>query len=194
MNIIQKPSPNFSTSNYTKIGVQIHKTLGLMPSTLEWLRNPRSFSSSHYLVAKDGVVYQLVQLKNRSWSSGRISNPTERAKKIMIKTLWGSYVKPGHYLVQIEVECLENETYTEKQYKSLVSLCNSFDFDVTEENFITHQDTASYKPNLEAERTEILKRLGGETSPCDSQPLVLNNWSQLGIKVEGGKIILFKKK
>ena len=191
MKIIQSPSPNFSTSVHTKVGVQIHKTLGLMPSTLGWLRNPRSWASAHFLIAKNGDIYQLVQLKDRSWTSGRISKPSELARKIMIKTAWGTYVKPGHYLIQIEYECLLNETYTEEQYLSSVWLFGQFGFDITKENLLTHKDTAIDKPNLENEKAEWLKRMS-EPEECDSKRLVLDNWGQFGVKVEGGKIIIFK--
>ena len=159
MKIIQSPSPNFSTSKYTKVGVQIHKTLGLMPSTLGWLRNPIAWASCHFLITKSGDIHQLVQTKDRSWSSGRINRPSERAKKIMLKTIWGSYVKPGHYLIQIEYECLLHETFTEKQYEASVWLFNQFSFDITEDNFLEHQDTAVDKPELEKERAETLRRL-----------------------------------
>lgn len=194
MKIIQTPSPNFSSSEYTKIGVQIHQTLGLMPSTLEWMRNPRTWVSAHYLIAKTGIIYQMVQLKDRSWSSGRITtyNLTQRAKDIMIKTMWGGYVKPGHYLVQIEYECLLNEEFTEEQYLASTWLFNQFSFEVEENNFLTHKDTAIDKPDLEKERSEILSRLH-KPDECDSKRLVLDNWGQFGLEVENGKIILFKK-
>jgi len=130
-----------------------------MPSTLGWLRNPWSFASAHYLITKKGEIHQLVQLDKRSWSSGRISGPSDRAKKIMLKTLAGTYVKPGEYLVQIEFECLLDETFTEEQHRAVLWLCKTFDFTVTKNNFLTHKDTASDKPDLETERTEILKRL-----------------------------------
>lgn len=192
MKIIQSPSPNFSKTDYTKIGVQIHKTLGLMPSTLNWLRNPISFSSAHYLIAKNGDVHQLVQLKDRAWTAGRIKNISERARKIMMKTPWGTWVKPGEYLIQIEVECLLEETYTEEQFASLAELFSQFDFQVGEENFLTHRDTASYKPYLEDERSEILARLY-KPDVCDDKKLVLDNWGQLRIETKDGKIVLYKK-
>ena len=69
--------------------------------------------------------------------------------------------KPGEYLIQIEVECLEHETYTEKQYEAITWLCQQFDFKVKDWNLLTHQDTASYKPHLEKERLNILRRLSG---------------------------------
>ena len=136
MKIIQKPSPNFSTSKYTKVGVQIHKTLGLMPWTLEWLRNPTAWASAHYLITKKGEIYQLVQLKDRPWAAGRINKPSDRARKIMIKTPWRAWVQPGHYLVQVEYECLLHETYTKEQYDATVWLFNQFDFEIDDSNFL----------------------------------------------------------
>lgn len=165
MTIIQSPSPNFSDSTYKKFGVQIHKTLGLMPHTLQWLRNPNSLSSAHYLITKNGTIHQLVQLDKRSWTSGRINKPSERAKKIMLLYPSGTYVPPDHYLVQIEFECLLAQTYTEAQYQAAVWLFKQFAFGVTEENFLEHQDTAIDKPDLDAERSEILNRLKVEPLP-----------------------------
>jgi len=161
--IIQTPSPNFSKSKYTKIGVEIHKTLGLMPGTLEWLRNPRSFVSYHFLLLRAGGIRQLVQLKDRSWSAGRINRPSERAKKIMIKYPWGTYIKPGHYLAQVAYECLSHQTFTDEQYKDTIWLFKRFSFKIEDGNFLHHQDTAVDKPNLEMERMNILARL--ETAP-----------------------------
>lgn len=159
MEIIHNPSLNFSKSNYVKFGVQLHKTLGLMPDTLGWLTNKKSYVSAHYLITKKGQIHQLVQLNRRSWSSGKIYKPSKRAKKIMLKNFL-TYVKPSHYLIQVEFECLENETYTEEQYKSFVWLCyNVIPFPVSHANLLTHQDTCSYKPNLEKERREIVLRL-----------------------------------
>lgn len=157
LNIIQSPSPNFSDSSYKKIGIQIHKTLGLMPGTLEWMRNPRSFSSCHKLFLRNGDVHQLVADDKRSWSAGRINQPSPRAKSIMLKNLWGGYVKPGHYMLQWEVECLEDQSYTQEQYKSIVQAMKDVGFPVVPELFWTHKDTAVDKPDLEAERTAILE-------------------------------------
>lgn len=188
MIIIKSPSPNYSRTNYTKKGVMIHKTLGLMPWTLRWLQNPVSFASAHYLIAKNGDVHELVSIDNRAWSAGRISQPSERAKKIMIKDGSGAYVKPGHYLIQIEYECLLNETYTDNQYDSSIKLFKTFPFQVTTENLLTHKDTAIDKPDLENERIELLKRLSSQED-CE---LILAHWGELRAKFENGKIVLYK--
>ncbi len=158
--IIKAYSPNFSPSTHKKIGVQIHKTLGLMPGTLEWLQNPESQASSHVLFARNGFIYELVDLKDRSWSAGVISNPSPRARNIMLKTMQGEWIKPGHYLVQCEFECLANQTFTKEQYESAVWYFNNkLGFKLESKYFLEHQDTADYKPDLDAERVEILKRL-----------------------------------
>lgn len=192
MNIIQKPSPNYNNTLYSKVGVMIHKTLGT--NSLGWLRNPKSYASAHLLFARDGTVYQLVQYTKRAWSAGRMTPDkfTERAKKIAKKTIFGSYVKPGEYLIQCEFECLSNEKFTQAQYNSATEVFKSFPFEVNKDNLVTHKDFTWDKPLLEKQRTEILKRLHSET-PEAPQQLILDNWQQLRIKVERGKIILTKK-
>ncbi len=161
--VIKKQSPNFSKSFYSKIGCQIHKTLGT--SSLGWLTDPKSQASAHLLISRDGTVYELVDGKDRAWSSGRINQPSKRAKDIMLKTLWGSYVKPGHYLWQIEFECLANETFTDEQYNSFIRYAKENNLPVIPMLFLTHEDTAIDKPNLEKERNEILKRYQKQDVP-----------------------------
>lgn len=170
MNIIQSSSPNFSNTKYPKIGIQIHKTLGLMPGTLEWLRNPISFSSCHVLFTKNGDVYELVAHDKRSWSAGRINKPSKRTLGLMLKNLWGGYVKPGHYLLQFEFECLEGESFTENQYQSVVQyLRENVKFPIIPELFWEHKDTAIDKPDLKIEREEILKRLNETVEVVESK-------------------------
>ncbi len=128
-----------------------------MPGCLNWLTNPSSNASANLLVARDGTIYELVDLKNRPWTSGRINRPSKRAKIIMPKK-WGMYVKPGHYLIQWEFECLANQTFTDAQYNAFVDYCKKKDLAVMDLFFITHKDTAIDKPDLEVERRELLDR------------------------------------
>ena len=75
---------------------------------------------------------------------------------------WGLWVKPGHYWVQVEFEAKADETFTVEQYQSFKEIVPRLGFDVDGSNLFTHKDTASYKPNLEVERTELLKYLNKE--------------------------------
>lgn len=160
MRIIKKLSPNYSPSVYPKRGVQIHKTLGT--DSLGWLLSPKSQASAHFLIKRDSTIYQLVELKDRAWAAGRIVKPNERGKAFMAKDKDGKWIKPGYYTVEIEFECLLSQTFTEAQYEAALWLFKQFDFNIDENNLLTHTDTCWYKPDLTKERRELLKRLGIE--------------------------------
>jgi len=157
MKIIKSPSPNFSDSDIELVGVMLHKSLGLMPWTLQWLRNHESKASAHILFARNGDIHELVPHNKRAWGSGRISNPSARGKKILDK--FPDY-KPGHFLLQGGFECLANQTFTAKQYRASVwYFRNKLKFKVNEFNLFTHRDFTSYKPKLEKEESKILRRI-----------------------------------
>jgi uridine phosphorylase len=55
------PSPNYnSRGNYNIDHVMIHYTGGSKSSALNWLTNPKSKVSAHYVIDKQGNIYQLV--------------------------------------------------------------------------------------------------------------------------------------
>ncbi len=192
---IQSPSPNFSTVGMIKTTVVLHKTLGLMPGTLEWMENPQSQVSCHYLVTKKGEVHQLVDPKNTAWHAGAIYYPSDRAKRIMLKTSWGSYINPNKYCIGIENEGLINDTFTDKQLEANILLMKDIikdkenDFNGDPDYVITHRDITNYKPNLEIWRDAILQ---GIKEPQTNNMLILDNWGQLKIEMKDSKIILYK--
>lgn len=65
-------SPNFAEAKDRKITcVIIHATAtGGLQSPLEWLCLPSSKVSAHYLIDKDGTIYQLVDEKNIAYHAG----------------------------------------------------------------------------------------------------------------------------
>lgn len=111
MEILQALSPNYSTGRKCKsiIAIVDHITAGLMPGTLSWLCNPSAQASSHYLVCKDGQIYQLVEDENTAWHAGIVNDPD-----------WSLYdgTNPNRYTIGIEHECLEGGELTEAQYQS----------------------------------------------------------------------------
>lgn len=50
--------------------VVLHATAGGLSGTLGWFTNPNSGVSSHYVVAKDGDVYQMVEEENKAHHAG----------------------------------------------------------------------------------------------------------------------------
>jgi N-acetyl-anhydromuramyl-L-alanine amidase AmpD len=125
---------------------------------------------------KPGEIVQLVKLTDIAWHAGVISNPNDRAKKVMLKNLDGSWVNPNQYTIGIElaagydvdqdgvVEPNENDI-TEWQYDQLVELIKSFTnnpettFILDPKNIIIHGDITDYKEKPENVRNEVLKKL-----------------------------------
>jgi N-acetyl-anhydromuramyl-L-alanine amidase AmpD len=54
----------------TATGRATHGTAGDAQPSLNWLTNPASTASVHYLVDRQGTVYQLVNEANAAWGNG----------------------------------------------------------------------------------------------------------------------------
>ncbi len=184
MKIIQAPSPNFFANTGKKDVTVIHKTLGRMPGTLAWLRKPAAQVSSHYLVTKRGTIYQLVDEWDGAWHVGVQKNPSARWKKFDKKG-----INNNRYTIGIEFECLLHETYTEKQFVAGAWLINKLDLPV-----VTHRDIASYKPNLEQERTELLRRIEEPKPEPNKQKLITMLRLQIQLLLLRIQLLKFKSR
>ncbi len=179
MNIPLKQTPNYTPANTKKVAIVLHFTLGGYAGAVEWLSNanrPNRSSANFVIGRKEGEIVQLVKVTDIAWHAGVVSNPNDRAKRIMRKNLDGSWVNPNQYTIGIElaagydvdqdgtVEPNENDI-TEWQYQQLTelvkSLANNPDtaFVLDEKNIIIHGDITDYKEKPEIVRTELLKRL-----------------------------------
>lgn len=179
MNIPFQQTPNYAAGPTKKSVVVLHFTLGGYKGAVEWLSNANrpNRSSAHFVIGrKPGEITQLVKITDIAWHAGGISNPNDRAKKIMLKNLDGSYVNPNQYTIGIElaagydvdqdgvIEPNENDI-TEWQYEQLTELIKSFEnnpdtaFALVPSNIIVHGDIADYKEKPETVRAELLKLL-----------------------------------
>ena len=86
--------------------------------------------SAHYVVAKDGKVYHMLNDYLRAWQAG-ISR-------------WGSVTDMNSCSVGIEIDNNGSEPYTDAQVKSLVALLGYLKkaYNIPRANFIGHQDIA----------------------------------------------------
>lgn len=185
MNIPLTQTANYTPGPTKKSVVVLHLTLGAYNGAVSWLCNANrpNRSSAHYVIGRDeGQIVQLVKTTDLAWHAGNISNPNDRAKRIMKKNLDGSYVNPNQYCIGIElaagydidqdgvVEPNENDI-TEWQYQQLTELIKSFAnngdtaFVLDEKNIIIHGDIADYKEKPETVRTNLLKRLFADAAP-----------------------------
>lgn len=67
--LIWEPSPNFSSRNGTPIRqIILHCTATTSLATvLTWFRHPDSQVSAHYVIARDGKIYQMVRDSDKAW-------------------------------------------------------------------------------------------------------------------------------
>jgi N-acetylmuramoyl-L-alanine amidase len=72
LNIIQKPTPNFSSRDgHAPSLVVLHGDAGKSDAgTIAWIASPASKVSYHYLVGRDGMVYQFVKEAANAWHAG----------------------------------------------------------------------------------------------------------------------------
>lgn len=115
MNIQWAGSPNFTAGRNGKkiVAIVNHITAGLMPGTLSWMRNPAAKASAHYLVTKQGQIYQMVRDHDMAWHAGFVNKPS-----------WDLYdgTNPNRYTLGIEFECLSGGELTEPQYQAGLAL------------------------------------------------------------------------
>jgi N-acetylmuramoyl-L-alanine amidase len=108
-------SPNFWEGRAGKkvIAIVNHITAGLMPGCLDWLTNPKSKASTHYLITKTGRIIQLVDEANTAWHCGTVQKPS-----------WGLYdgTNPNRYTIGIEHEALPGQGLTDAQFISSATL------------------------------------------------------------------------
>ncbi|HEY0097188.1 MAG TPA: N-acetylmuramoyl-L-alanine amidase [Archangium sp.] len=133
--VIPNPSPNFDSRNGTRIDVIVlhHTASNSGRADLAWLRSQESRVSAHYLVDRDGRIYQLVADEDRAWHAGRCA-------------LRG--VTTDMNARSLGIELVNDGTgrtpYTEQQYRALEALVPYLvtTYGVPPENVVGHKDVA----------------------------------------------------
>lgn len=147
-----KLSPNFTKGTRPKIGYIVHGTLGKYEGAIEWLCTPPekrpvvSYSSAHYVIAKDGRVTQLVNDNDVSWHAGNISNPTSRAKEVLPSYL-GKYLNPNESFIGIELEWFLGDIITEAQYLAVIDIIKRGG--IKNPVILCHKEVTDYKSDFQ---------------------------------------------
>ena len=89
-------SPNFTKgrSGHKPEAVVIHITDGNGKGAVEWLKNPASKVSTHYVVLEDGNIVQMVKEEDTAWHTGKLFSPSWRKLK--------NGINPNLYTIGIE--------------------------------------------------------------------------------------------
>ena len=127
------PSPNFSSRDGRKqIAIVNHITSGNFPGCLEWLQNPISQGSAHYLITRTGRIIQMVKEGDKAWANGIVNKPN-----------WSLYdgTNPNLYTLSIEHEGFDG-ALTEDQYQSTLflhkELASKYNIPIDTEHIIGH--------------------------------------------------------
>lgn len=101
--------------------VVIHVSEGGKAGVDSWFHNPDSEASAHYLVNKDGTIWQFVEEADTAWANGKLNKPN-LAEPLIAK--WSaSGTNPNRTTVSIETERMWQERLTAPQLASLAWLC-----------------------------------------------------------------------
>ena len=126
MNIVQHPSPNYGSRNGWKPDMIVnHITAGSTAAgALATLCNPAREASAHFVVDKDGTVYQLVALDRAAWANGTSNVVTDnryygRSKLAAVR---GRQVNANLYTISIEHVCVSGGALTAGQLAASIDL------------------------------------------------------------------------
>lgn len=87
--------------------------------------------SSHLYIKRNGQAYQFVNFKHRAWHAGASS--------------WNGVDECNDYSIGIELQGLDSDIFTEQQYQSLVSICQTllqFYPAITKNRIVGHSEIA----------------------------------------------------
>ncbi|HVW12306.1 MAG TPA: N-acetylmuramoyl-L-alanine amidase [Mucilaginibacter sp.] len=118
---------NMRKPNYVIIHFTAQDSIG---QTLHTFTVQRSQVSAHYVVAKDGRVYHMLNDYLRAWQAG--------------VSKWGSVTDMNSCSVGIEIDNNGDEPYTHAQVRSLIALLGYLKktYNIPRANFIGHEDIA----------------------------------------------------
>jgi hypothetical protein len=113
--------------------VVLHATAGGLAGTLAWFANPDSGVSSHYVVAKNGDIYQMVEEKRRAHHAGASS--------------YQGRENFNSFSIGIEIVNLNDgqDPYPPDQFEAMVELTNYLveEYQVERQWIVTHADIST---------------------------------------------------
>jgi len=123
------PSPNFNERRPSYV-VLHHTSDNRAAEALRTLTDPLREVSAHYLVARDGTVYQLVDERHRAWHAGR--------------SQWGGDYDLNSSSIGIELDNNGNEPFPLLQIDALVRLLVEVRsrYRIPAPNFLGHADVS----------------------------------------------------
>lgn len=125
----QRPSPNFDERRPNFV-ILHHTSNDSIEHSLRVLTGPTPRVSAHYLIARDGRIYHLVDERHRAWHAGA--------------SFWGGQRDLNSASIGIELDNNGNEPFPEPQVRALLALLADLKsrHGIPPENFLGHGDIA----------------------------------------------------
>ena len=137
-------------ANHTVRAVVLHVVQGTYESAIDWLSQPKSMVSAHFVVAKDGRVAQLVSIDDTAWGNGLhydsskgiwVTPPDPKGKVWPANPSWRGLIRgvnPNFYTISVEHEGCSQEPWTAAMYDANLGLLRWIR-DVLGMTFVLHE-------------------------------------------------------
>ena len=105
--ILERPSPNMAPGRrgWKPDIIVCHTTDGHFPGSVNWVMNPASQVSYHFMVSQSGEVFQCVDIKNTAWANGTSNSGTRNDNRhSRLDAVRGRAVNANLYTVSIGFE------------------------------------------------------------------------------------------
>ena len=184
MQITQRSSPNQAVgrAGWSPDIIVCHITEGSFDGAVSWLTNRESQVSSHYVVAQDGRITQLVPLENTAWANGTTTNAADSRGNMhsRLTAVQKRAVNANLYTISIEHEGRLSETggaltpaqqaattWLIAHIRDEVKRIYGTDIPLNREHIVGHADIAPrWKPNCPGAKfpfDEIIRNLSAGT-------------------------------
>jgi AmpD protein len=152
----QFPAAPFDSENCIKL----FKDLNRPATQREWFKmkdvQKRMYASAHFMIARDGTVYDLVPVPHRAWHAGKSS--------------WNGKSNCNNWMIGIEMIATGSSGYTDEQYDALIELTEELvsEHNIDWGNIAGHEDIAPGRkrdpgPNFDWDRYRNMKTSASET-------------------------------
>jgi N-acetylmuramoyl-L-alanine amidase len=123
------PSSNFDERRPNLVIIH-HTAEGSVRHALATLTSSREKVSTHYLIGRDGTIYQLVDERARAWHAG--------------ESQWGADTDLNSSSLGIELDNNGDEPFPDAQISALLALLRDIElrYQIPLENFLGHADIA----------------------------------------------------
>ena len=126
MTIQQHPSPNYgSRYGWKPDRIVNHITAGsTAAAALAALFDPKSEASAHFVIDKDGAIYQLVALDRAAWANGTSISPSDSRYygHSTLAVVRNRCTNANYYTISIEHVCVSGGALTPEQLTASIEL------------------------------------------------------------------------